>query len=158
MQYRIFNGGLFEKKMRWDYDADRGILVVQNERIPVSKIADFKVNLPQYTFEVSHVDVTLIDGKKYKLVLKGKEAHDALIVQNLISCDKILSKPITPNSKSTVTRNQVADALTSNSQSASKSKDASVVGRAVAGQIIAGPAGAVVGALSAVDKNNKNKK
>ena len=36
-------------------------------------------------------------------------------------------------------------------------KDASVVGRAVAGGIIAGPAGAVVGALSAVDKNNKNK-
>lgn len=37
-------------------------------------------------------------------------------------------------------------------------KDASVVGRAVAGGIIAGPAGAVVGALSAVDKNNRNNK
>ena len=36
-------------------------------------------------------------------------------------------------------------------------KDASVVGRAVVGGIIAGPTGAVVGALSAVDKNNKNK-
>jgi len=36
-------------------------------------------------------------------------------------------------------------------------KDASVVGRAVAGGIIAGPAGAVVGALSAVDKNAKNR-
>jgi len=40
----------------------------------------------------------------------------------------------------------------------SKEKDASVIGRAVAGAVIAGPAGAVVGALSAVDKNNKNKK
>ena len=37
------------------------------------------------------------------------------------------------------------------------SKDASVIGRAVAGGIIAGQAGAVVGALSAVDKNNKNR-
>lgn len=37
-------------------------------------------------------------------------------------------------------------------------KDASVIGRAVAGAVIAGPAGAVVGALSAVDKNNKNRK
>ena len=36
-------------------------------------------------------------------------------------------------------------------------KDASVVKRAIAGQIIAGPTGAVVGALSAVDNNNKNK-
>ena len=41
---------------------------------------------------------------------------------------------------------------------ASKNKDASVVGRAVAGGIIAGPAGAIVGALSAVDKNNKKNK
>ena len=37
-------------------------------------------------------------------------------------------------------------------------KDASVVGRAVVGGIVAGPAGAVVGALSAVDKNNKKNK
>lgn len=36
-------------------------------------------------------------------------------------------------------------------------KDASVIGRGVAGAIIAGHAGAVVGALSAVDKNNKNR-
>lgn len=39
-----------------------------------------------------------------------------------------------------------------------KSKDASVVGRAAAGWAIAGPAGGVIGALSAVDKNNKNSK
>ena len=39
-----------------------------------------------------------------------------------------------------------------------KEKDASVVGRAVAGAVIAGPTGAIVGALSAVDKNNRNKK
>ena len=38
-----------------------------------------------------------------------------------------------------------------------KKKDASVVGRGVAGALIGGPAGAVVGALSAIDKNNKNK-
>lgn len=37
-------------------------------------------------------------------------------------------------------------------------KDASVVGRAVAGGVIAGPVGAVVGAASAIDKNMKNKK
>ena len=37
------------------------------------------------------------------------------------------------------------------------SKDASVIGRAVVGGIVAGRAGAVVGALSAVDKNNKNR-
>ena len=37
-----------------------------------------------------------------------------------------------------------------------KSKGASVVGRAVAGGIIASGAGAVVGAISALDKNQKN--
>lgn len=37
-----------------------------------------------------------------------------------------------------------------------KPKDASVVGRAIVGGALAGSAGAVVGALSAVDKNNRN--
>lgn len=40
----------------------------------------------------------------------------------------------------------------------SKEKEASVVGRAIVGAAIAGETGAIVGALSAVDKNNKNKK
>jgi len=39
-----------------------------------------------------------------------------------------------------------------------KTKDASVVGRAVAGAVVAGPIGAVIGAVSAVDKNLRNKK
>lgn len=38
------------------------------------------------------------------------------------------------------------------------SGQASVVKRAVAGAVIAGPAGAVIGAASAIDKNNKNAK
>ena len=38
---------------------------------------------------------------------------------------------------------------------AQQNKDASVVGRAVVGSVIAGPVGAVVGALSAVDENNR---
>ena len=38
-----------------------------------------------------------------------------------------------------------------------KPKDASVIGRAVAGAAVAGPVGAVVGAVSAVDKNIRNK-
>lgn len=39
-----------------------------------------------------------------------------------------------------------------------KQKDASVVGRAVVGGLAAGPAGAVVGAASAINKNMKNNK
>lgn len=38
------------------------------------------------------------------------------------------------------------------------SKDASVVGRAAAGWVIGGPVGGVIGALSAVDKNNRRRK
>ena len=40
----------------------------------------------------------------------------------------------------------------------SQPKPASVIGRAVAGAAIAGPAGAVVGAVSALDKNMREKK
>ena len=39
-----------------------------------------------------------------------------------------------------------------------QNKNSSVIGRGVAGAIVAGPVGAVVGALSAVDKNMRNKK
>lgn len=39
-----------------------------------------------------------------------------------------------------------------------KSQSASVVGRGILGGVIAGPAGAIIGALSAADKNNRNKK
>lgn len=46
----------------------------------------------------------------------------------------------------------------SNTTSSEDGKEASVLGRAVIGGIIAGGAGAVVGALSAVDKNNRNSK
>lgn len=41
---------------------------------------------------------------------------------------------------------------------APKKKDASVLGRAAAGAFLAGPAGAIIGAISAADKNNRNKK
>lgn len=37
-------------------------------------------------------------------------------------------------------------------------KDKSVIGSAAVGGLIAGPAGAVVGAIYAADKNNKDKK
>lgn len=43
------------------------------------------------------------------------------------------------------------------SQLESQKKEASVLGRGIIGGIIAGPSGAVVGALSAIDKNRKNK-
>ena len=39
-----------------------------------------------------------------------------------------------------------------------QNKNSSVIGRGVAGAIIAGPTGAVVGALSAIDNNMKNNK
>ncbi len=57
-----------------------------------------------------------------------KENHEKMM--------KILSEPIPQN----------------------KDKDASVIGRGIIGGVVAGPAGAVVGALSAVDKNNKKDK
>ena len=52
---------------------------------------------------------------------------------------------------------RTAQILAAQNASHTTKKDASVVGRAVVGGLVAGPAGAVVGALSAVDKNNKNR-
>lgn len=63
------------------------------------------------------------------------------------------------NGLSVEEQRQIINALASSLQMESKpEKDASVIGRAVVGGVIAGPTGAVVGALSAVDKNNKKRK
>lgn len=54
-------------------------------------------------------------------------------------------------------RGYTVDRSKMNGQAVKKSSGkASVVGRAVAGGIIAGPTGAIIGAASAIDKNQKN--
>jgi len=57
--------------------------------------------------------------------------------------------------KEELSRKKMQQSMATNTQSTDKDKDASVVGRAVVGGILAGPAGAVVGAISAADKNAK---
>ncbi len=55
----------------------------------------------------------------------------------------------------------LADAVKNNKiefTSAKEEKDASVVGRAIVGGVIAGATGAIVGAISALDENNRKKK
>lgn len=58
-----------------------------------------------------------------------------------------------------VAREKIAVSLNqkSNSGAVGTDKDASVVGRAVIGGIIAGPTGAIIGAISAHDKNSRKK-
>lgn len=60
------------------------------------------------------------------------------LIRKYVNVKTPSSEPVMPIAKNTSTE-----------------KDASVVGRALAGGVIAGPVGAVVGALSAVDANNK---
>lgn len=159
----FFNNGLFSGE-NWSYDS--GIITYKKKNYSASNVEEFKVNSCNWKWEKGSVDVKFKDGTKIKLQFSGKDQEDVYIVKSLIGYDKLLSNAnknpqnnSSYNSASNEARNRIADALTSDSSpSTSKEKDASVIGRAVAGQIIAGPAGAVVGALSAVDHNNKNKK
>ena len=157
-----FSNGLFSGE---DWSYSNGIINYKKKNYCASNIEDFKVNSVNWKWEKGTVDVKFKDGTKIVLQFSGKDQGDVYTVKSLVGYDKLLAraneKPKSNNSYNPAVneaRNKIADALTSDSSSStSRGKDASVVGRAVAGQIIAGPAGAVVGALSAVDKNNKNR-
>lgn len=105
----------------------------------------------------STIYITLKSGEKLRLaiILNAKDGYGS--IEDAKRMKTYVQKLQTRPSEFTINRDELVDRLTSDSKPISE-KSASVVGRAVAGQIIAGPAGAVVGALSAVDKNNKNKK
>ena len=66
-----------------------------------------------------------------------------------------------PNVRSSGTSysiDQISAGLQARSAAYTEKKDASVIKSAAVGAIIAGPTGAVVGAIHAADKNNRNKK
>ena len=84
-----------------------------------------------------------------------KEKYNVTLDYNTMmkKADKGLVELYTHN-KELMEMDKKTNELINNLNNPSK-KEKSVVGQAVAGGIIAGPAGAVVGALDAVDKNNK---
>ena len=101
------------------------------------------------------------NGNKYRLYVLNAEKK--ALATYLVSKIEIWKKEIENAPKKELTAEEKKEQLNTFVESLKipvnelPPKDASVVGRAVAGGIIAGPAGAVVGALSAVDKNNKNR-
>lgn len=100
--------------------------------------------LKQYTEESKAIAVELHDrtGKKYK-------DADELFAEASRSSARRLS----PDEQAAA-----AKALLGSLDPKKKEKDASVVGRAVVGGLIAGETGAVVGAISALDKNSRKNK
>ena len=87
----------------------------------------------------------------------GRAIYDYIIDQSAMpEADKIQARKNIDYPHATIVATAAQSGMLTSQSNASK--DASVVGRAIVGGVIAGPTGAVVGALSAVDKNNKNKK
>lgn len=100
------------------------------------------------------------NGETYKLPVSQKRLDEALHLRKMHNFDRAFRSGGDGKQFTSEDRNELVEVLTTDPALNPKKeeKDASVIGRAVAGQIIAGPAGAVVGALSAVDENNKNRK
>ncbi|MBP3633071.1 MAG: hypothetical protein J6J43_00665 [Oscillospiraceae bacterium] len=107
------------------------------------------------------------EDKGISLPYRYEQQSDAFgallhIIENsrMSESDRVREKNVIVEIRDAVADGSYFKPLTSTSislDSSTRGKDASVVGRAVVGGIIAGPAGAVVGALSAIDKNNKRK-
>lgn len=131
-----------------------------NKRIHVLDVSRVIVDVASTKIGTSYLNIICENGTKYSLPIKKSRMDEAINLQPIFALDKVRAKSQINdgNSATEDDRDRLVEALTSIPESDNKNnKDASVVGRAIAGQIIAGPTGAIVGALSAIDKNNKNR-
>lgn len=116
----------------------------------------FQIKRFDYTQGAKYIEFESTEGEKFRLPNKYEEYSKSVVSK--IAKDKEAWEKRSKKEASPEELHKLVDGYTDSMKIQPKpKKDASVVGRAVAGGIIAGPAGAVVGALSAVDKNNKNK-
>lgn len=89
---------------------------------------------------------------------RAEEAYQYVMAHCPRAMEQMLKDAADDEARKKQLAEDFAHALRNYSPKTSNGKDASVVGRAIVGGVVAGPVGAVVGALSAVDKNNRSKK
>lgn len=89
---------------------------------------------------------------------RAEEAYQYVMAHCPKAMEQMLKDAADDEARKKQLAEDFAHALRNYSPKTSNGKDASVVGRAIVGGVVAGPVGAVVGALSAVDKNNRSKK
>lgn len=119
---------------------------------------DLAFDKVKITFQAD-ADTYIIEGRTFDSTsnIPFEEFYDNIIRDSKMPTHE---KAIALKNKTYVGAELLAKAAIKQSKepAVKKEKDASVIGRAVIGAAIAGETGAIVGALSAVDKNNKNKK
>ena len=126
--------------------------------IGMSFYKDLAHHKAKITFRVGD-DKYIIEGDLFDGVsdIPIEQYYDDM-VQNSGMSDEDKRKALKKKDYGNVERFANGAILQSKEPITSKEKDASVIGRAIVGAAIAGETGAIVGALSAVNKNNKNKK
>lgn len=143
----------------WKYERGKGIYYGNNfsNFIPEEKITSFDIRFGSNLRESNYAEVKYNGNKVINLPYSYKRSNEVIAWTSAFQADAMIrwSQTHTTTVEEQEMRNKLVETITKDVSETSK--DASVVGRAVAGGIIAGPAGAVVGALSAVDKNNKNR-
>ena len=149
------------------YDYKKKEIVAGAKHIPVVDITsgeemsfwqDLAYNKVKITFKVKK-DTYIIEGKTFDGVndFPLEQYYDSIINDSkMLLSQKRIAKENKAYSNAELFAS-VATKATSQPIS-KKDNNASVIGRAVIGAAVAGSTGAIVGALSAIDENNKNKK
>lgn len=147
---------------KWRYK--EGYFYFNDKCIHVSDVSLVTVDVAMLKMQTSYLNIFCVSGEKYRLPVPQRRLDEAIHLQSKVALDKLSCKTQQKENAESVKvtsedRDKLVDFLTTDPALNPKKeeKKASVVGRAVVGGIIAGETGAVVGALSAVDKNNKKK-
>lgn len=147
-------------EFKWEYKDN--YFRINNQVFHVSEVEFYDVEVATYKSKPSKGIIYCTNGKKYSFSIAPSRLDEAIKIRTKFALDKVSCKKSNSEydpKKVAEARDKMVDFLTTDPALNPKKeeKKASVVGRAVVGGIIAGETGAVVGALSAVDKNNKKK-
>lgn len=149
-----------KKKIESKWKYENNYFYFNDKKLHVSDVRFVSVEVALLKWETSYLNISCENGNKYRLPVPPKRLDEAIKLQTIFALDKVSCKNSNKEydpKKAAEDRNKMVDFLTTDPALNPKKKEASVVGRAIVGGIIAGEVGATVGALSAIDENNKNK-
>lgn len=156
----VVNGGAILKKQFISFDNVH--VSIKNKKIHIDDIESIKVQpWPNSEYEIT---IDCSDGIVSKRTYIDRLSKDLNFLYEIEKCiNEVIYEKHPERRPKELTQKEITNKLIEAYEQDKmlnppiNTGDASVIKRGIVGGVIAGPGGAIVGALSAIDKNNKNR-